>query len=579
MRLCCLKSSLVHVLSLFLHFLGSVPVYKYKGQTSTSDSASLPAVCPSLTQILSMGSPNIYFLAAIVSLLHIVSAKITPSVTSSTFRDITVASGLNQIGPDSKFGGPCVADINNDGHYDLLLGYHASNPMQVFFGSKSGKFTEHPTFTVDEDIHGISVAQRTAASRNRIFTVNIGGRRGREPRAPLIFEVTPDKKIRDVTNKLGFGKGKGRGRETIFMDLGMRTPQQMRDNGGGPDPLFVNFLGNPENGLREFAYENVKGRYKFRSVPGYDLTRETRAQVIDIDGDGRMELVSFRVFQIFKLIAPFTFRESTLKYVPAGINQLAGVTVSSVVEFDYDNDGDFDMYVSRTANTLISNDPPKDSRVGVSDVLFQNRNGKLVDVTAKAGIPKNTLTQGATAGDFNNDGFIDLMLSVWNSSDIFLMNQGDGTFKTVKGILPRKRSDRGDHAVAVDLDLDGHVDLVVGRGAHRPENGAGLFHIFQNTMQVKKSSHYLLVLVRNDPTRASTSLHAVVTLFLREGRTMMRRVGSRGTQAGGQSYIDTVHFGLGRLQNVNGVRVRWTSGVERAMVNVSANQKVTFGII
>lgn len=514
----------------------------------------------------------VQFLLAIFLLFA--AETISQSLRNPSFSDVTTETGLLQFGPQFKFGGPCVVDLDNDGIYDIILTNHNSAPLQLFFGTAQGTF-EKSSFTFFTDIHGVAAAQRSATSRNRIFAVSVGGARGSLPRAPFIFQVTPQREITNVTSQLGFGEGKGRGRVALFMDLALQTREQKRANSGGPDVLFINFLGAPQTPeLKEFAYRNVGGQYALSTVPGIENELESRAEVVDIDGDGRMEVVSFRDFQIYKLVGPFQFVDATAEFIPNNPIPLHGRSIASVVEIDYDNDGDFDLYVARTNNTLISHLLPIDD--DFSDFLLENRDGILVDVSREAGIPTGTFTMGVTAGDYNNDGFIDLMLSYWDRPDVILFNLGDKRFRIGRDLLGGAE-EVGDHAVAVDYNMDGRLDLIVGRGSMETDSLRGIFHVFMNTMPMASDTNFLLVRVQNDPTRAATSLHAIVTVFLEDGM-IVRRVGGSGAQAGGPSYLDTVHFGLGAATTIKRVRVRWSSGVARIKRNVAVNQKITFGV-
>lgn len=511
----------------------------------------------------------------LVLLCGCVAAALAKTPKIPSFQDVTEEAGVIQVAKSFKFGGPCVADIDNDGHYDLLLSYHSDERMQIFYGSASGVFTM-ANFSRNADIHGVTVAQRKATSRDRIFPVSLGGKNGELLRPPEIYMTSPSRAIRTITKNYGFGKKGGRGRVSVFMDLSMRTKQEMEQNEGGPDVLFINFLGRTTDSLKQFAYQNRRGNYRLRQIKGFEREREGRAEVTDIDGDGVMELISFREFRIYKLVSPFTFEDMTSSYVPVGPN-LKGLSVAAICEFDFDNDGDFDLYVARTSPAIIANTDPTDAdSKDITDILLRNDNGMYVDVTKSAGLPSRTRSMGVTSGDFNNDGYVDIMVSLYKERDLILLNRGDGTFETVRGLIPKPQGSVGDNAVAVDYNLDGRVDLVVGQGGQAEFKGT--YHLLKNSLKLQRETNFLLVRVANAPGRGATSLHAVVTVLLGNQR-LTRRVGSPGAQAGGGSYLDTVHFGLGSNREVDSVTVKWTNTVVETMTNVDANRKYLFGVI
>ena len=133
---------------------------------------------------------------------------------------------------------------------------------------------------------------------------------------------------------------------------------------------------------------------------------------------------------------------------------------------DYDNDGDLDVYV--TQGHLLGPDAPAG---GTGDRLFRNdtvtnadgtRTIRFTDVTAQSGIDLRTYGMGVAAGDFNNDGFVDLYRTGLAGA-VLLRNNGNGTFTDVT-----KASGAGDpggwgvSATWFDYDRDGWLDLFVG---------------------------------------------------------------------------------------------------------------------
>jgi enediyne biosynthesis protein E4 len=125
-----------------------------------------------------------------------------------------------------------------------------------------------------------------------------------------------------------------------------------------------------------------------------------------------------------------------------------------VVVFDYDNDGDQDVYVT--------NGP------GADNSLFQNQlkqtgQLKFVDVGARAGVGARDMDSvGACSADTDNDGDLDLLVVGINESHRFFLNQGNGTFVDRSG--ESGFSGARKHAVTCsfgDFNNDGLVDAVV----------------------------------------------------------------------------------------------------------------------
>lgn len=484
------------------------------------------------------------------------------------FSDVTESVGIYQ--PISEqFGGATVVDLDSDGHYDLILTYHNKSPMRVYFGSHHGNFSLSP-FSLSSDIHGVAVAPRTAHSADKIIAVSVGGGRGFNPRPPFMYLVRNSRSIISISQKFGFGRKSTRGRVPLFMDMSLRRSKQNRNNQGGPDLLFINLVGN-QGKFRHFAYQNVQGQYLFRDVPGLGGENEERAIVTDVNNDGVMELVHFSVFKIFKLVAPFTFRDATTELWSGW--RYWKRSVSAVVEFDFNNDGWMDLYFARSNSRILTpRGPPQ--VLEVSDVLLRNDRGVFRDVSRAARIPKRTNSMGVTAEDFDNNGFVDVLITTFDGPDVLLLNKGNGQFMSTNPRTPKPPSRRGMNVMAVDYDRDGRVDYIVGQGWRKEY--LGNFRLMRNKMILTKYTNYLHVKVGNEKANACTPLNAIVTVFVPSGERLVRRVGGRGAAAGGLSYIDTVHFGLGVVRRVRMVSVKWSTGTVQQKRWVRANQLITF---
>jgi len=127
-----------------------------------------------------------------------------------------------------------------------------------------------------------------------------------------------------------------------------------------------------------------------------------------------------------------------------------------VAFLDYDNDGWLDIF-------LPSGTRREGSVMGATDRLYKNnRDGTFTDVTAKAGLTRQSWSFGVTVGDYNNDGFEDLFISGW-PQNILYRNNGNGTFTDVTkeaGLL-HAGNRWGTGCTWVDYDRDGHLDLFV----------------------------------------------------------------------------------------------------------------------
>jgi hypothetical protein len=124
--------------------------------------------------------------------------------------------------------------------------------------------------------------------------------------------------------------------------------------------------------------------------------------------------------------------------------------------FDYDNDGWMDIY--------IVNSGPCDfftPKTALRNALFRNnRDGTFTDVTEKAGVAGGTFAMGVAVGDFDNDGYPDLLVTAYGRCTLY-RNNGDGTFSDVTDRAGVAAPGWTTSAVWFDYDNDGKLDLFV----------------------------------------------------------------------------------------------------------------------
>jgi enediyne biosynthesis protein E4 len=219
-------------------------------------------------------------------------------------------------------------------------------------------------------------------------------------------------------------------------------------NGDGLPDLY--FTGNQ---VPAKLYLN-KGSFKFEDitaaagVTGKNGWR-TGVSFADVNADGKLDIYvcysgfgddAMRANELFinggndKNGVP-SFKESAAAY---GIDA-PGTYTSQALFFDYDRDGDLDMFLLNHANGFYS---PFFNTTRLRNLrhsqfgnrLYQNNNGKFADISDKAGIYGNGINfgLGVAASDLNNDGWPDLYVSNdFEEQDFCYINNRDGTFKEV----------------------------------------------------------------------------------------------------------------------------------------------------
>ncbi|MCF6224028.1 MAG: VCBS repeat-containing protein [Flavobacteriaceae bacterium] len=156
------------------------------------------------------------------------------------------------------------------------------------------------------------------------------------------------------------------------------------------------------------------------------------------------------------------FKEQAEKY---GIAD-AGQSIQSVF-FDYDLDGDLDLYVANYPITSFKHPPfyyaneMRFIQLENSDHLYRNNgDNTFTDVTIEAGLLSHGLSLSATVGDLNNDGFPDIYISNdFASPDYMYFNNGDGTFSERSQELTKHTAYYGMGVDIADFNNDGLLDI------------------------------------------------------------------------------------------------------------------------
>jgi len=150
-----------------------------------------------------------------------------------------------------------------------------------------------------------------------------------------------------------------------------------------------------------------------------------------------------------------------------------------VALFDYNNDGLLDIFFTNGAAipTLDKRDPSYWNR------LYRNNgDGTYTDVTAAAGLSGMGYSMGVAAGDYDNDGFVDLYVTGFDKNQLF-HNNGDGTFTDVTakahvdGVTPGTGKAWSVTAGWIDYNHDGKLDLFVVNYLSYKLKSASLCHV------------------------------------------------------------------------------------------------------
>jgi hypothetical protein len=189
-----------------------------------------------------------------------------------------------------------------------------------------------------------------------------------------------------------------------------------------------------------------KGNFKFEDISHHAGIEgkgwSSGVSFADINGDGWTDIyvaksgneegVEYQN-ELYINNGDLTFTEKAKEY---GINESSGNSTEGVF-FDYDKDGDLDLFLLKNFPAAIGSFNLKENQRLVRDTiggdkLFRNDGGKFRDVSASAGIYGSTIGfgLGVAVGDINQDGWMDIYVSNdFFERDYIYINNHDGTFR------------------------------------------------------------------------------------------------------------------------------------------------------
>jgi hypothetical protein len=442
------------------------------------------------------------------------------------FADVTQSAGLTKRGWGA---GIAVGDFDNDGLPDLYVtGYGHNVLYRNLGGCRFADVTEKAGVQVDGFNVGAAWADFDRDGRLDLFVsryvhTDIHHLPAPDPAATgydsIILQL-PDK-MPGETDFLFRNRGDGTF-EDVSQKAGVDDPQKFHgmgvvwgdyDNDGWPDLLVTNDA-NPN-----YLYHNK-----------HDGTFEEVAMISGV-----------------------------------GVGSHGQVFGNMAADFgDFDRDGKLDIFVTRYAHQSAG--------------LLLNGGDEFTDVVSKAKLARSTydlIKWGTGFGDFDNDGWPDILIANGNFSSLFdklpneakyreplqlFRNLGDKTFEEVAnaaGLNDGQLQSRRGTAFG-DINNDGNLDFVV-------FNAAGPPSLFIN--ETRNSSHRVLFrLVGTKSNRAA--IGARVTVHTK-AMTQIDEV-----RAGG-SYLSTndtrLHFGLGGDAVMPLVTVQWPSGLTQEFKDVPAD--------
>ncbi len=452
-----------------------------------------------------------------------------------TFTDVTEQAGIHTDG--TFFFGVAVADFDNDGFPDIYLtGYRHS---VLYHNNGNGTFTDVTAkagvgddgawataagwFDYDRDgkldllvtnyvqfdeDHTVSCGENKPGYRAYCHPDSFAGN------SPRLFHNNGDGTFTDVTKKAGLLNNDGKSLAVVLADL---------NNDGWPDIFIANdtqrnflYLNNGDGTFRDVSYTSGAG-FSEDGKPEAGMS----ADAADVRNMGLYDLyvshLDFELNRYYRNNGDGTFTDAT---IPSGLGQTNYRNSSFGARFfDFDNDGWRDLLV--TNGHILDNIALYHPSVTYAEErkLYRNLgNGKFADVTntqdAAFRVPR--VGRGLAVGDYDNDGWLDLLVSNNGEEAQLFRNEGGSESEAKKN-----------HWLGVHL---------IGTKSNRDGIGAALKITAGDFVSYDQAKGGMSFCSAQDPR---------------------------------------IHFGLGSHTRVDTLEITWPSGAHQVIHDIPADQIVT----
>ena len=479
------------------------------------------------------------------------------------FRD--VAGGVG-VGVTGHAGGVVMEDFDGDGLLDLMIS--SSGPLdqlRFFHNNGDGTFSDRTREAgLTGEVGGLNLVAADYDNDGYVDLVVLRGGWWREHGTyPLsLLHNNGNGTFDDLTKKAGLLSPHPT-QTAAWADF---------DNDGWLDLFVGHETTGPEKHPSQLFHNNHDGTFTEVAAPNglADLGFVKGVAWGDFNNDGHPDLYISRKGQPNLLFRndgprdPKHPRADHWKFTDATAQAGVGEPLHSFATwfFDYDNDGWPDIFVTGYYNDTLNDvgafELGKPNKAETPRLYHNNQDGTFTDVTKQMHLDRAILAMGASFGDLDNDGWLDIYLGTGSSELEALLpnrmfrNDAGKDFQDVTTSGGFGHLQKG-HSVAFgDLDNDGDEDIFEEIGGALPGDTYQSV-LFENPGH---GNHWITLELQGVTTnRAAFGARIDITVDTGQGLRHIYRTVGYGSSFGGNPIRQ--HIGLGDAKAVQGIEVSW----------------------
>lgn len=501
------------------------------------------------------------------------------SVEFPKFSDVAMDLG---VAVNNMAGGTCIDDFNGDGYLDIFASsWGFEDQIRYFENDKEGGFTDKTLTTGLMGVTGgLNLKHADYNNDGHLdFLILRGAWLGEMGKIPnSLIKNNGDGTFTDVTVESGL-YSLFPTQAAVWADF---------DLDGWADIFIANESVPGTKNRCELFKNNGDGTFtniaRKAGLTATGLYKGVASGDLNNDGYPDIYLSNYLGENTLYFNKTKNTGELSFKNAGYGVNLYMPARSFSTWIFDYDNDGNEDIFVSgystdeKTAANLMIENIRTGKNVNRPFLYKNNGDGSFTDVALAVGLSEPIATMGCNYGDLDNDGYLDFYLATGDPelfsivpNRMFRNKMGIG-FEDVTYTAGFGHLQKG-HAIGFgDLDMDGDQDIYAVMG------GAYEGDVFQNILfenPIGNKNSWINIVLEGQASNRSAIGAKLMFTILDQGkqRKIFHTIGT-GASFGGNSLM--AEIGLGQAKIIENLEISWphVSNRTSTFVNVEVNQVI-----